>query len=443
MSEAAAVTGESWLERAFHLRAHGTTVRTEVEAGLTTFLTMAYVLAVNPLVLHEAGVPVAGALFATAVAAAVGCFLMGVLANYPFATAPGMGLNAYFTYAVVLGMHVPWRTALGAVFLSGVVFLVLTLLRIRELVIKAIPLGLKLATGAGIGLFIAFIGLKNAGVVSASQATFVTLGQVTALPTLLAMAGLMITGALLARGWKSAIMVGILVTAAAAYLTGVARAPSAIVSLPDPSGTFLQMDVRGALGLGLLQVVFVFFFVDLFDTVGTVVGLGHQAGFLTPEGDLPKAQRALLTDSIATIVGAVLGTSTVTAYIESATGVAEGGRTGLTAIVVGILFLVAVFLSPLAAGIPAIATAPALIVVGSLMLRSALDVRWSDHTEAIPAFVTMLGMPLTFSIANGLALGFISYPVIKLLAGRGREVSPLVYVLAALFVVRYWYLGAE
>jgi AGZA family xanthine/uracil permease-like MFS transporter len=439
----ASTAGESWLERAFHLRAHGTTVRTEVEAGLTTFLTMAYVLAVNPLILHQAGVPVQGALFATAVAAAVGCFLMGVLANYPFATAPGMGLNAYFTYAVVLGMHVPWRTALGAVFLSGVVFLILTLLRIRELVIKAIPLGLKLATGAGIGLFIAFIGLKNAGVVAASQATYVTLGQVTTLPVLLAIGGLIVTAALMARGWKSAIMVGILATAAAAYLSGVAKAPGSLVALPDASGTFLRMDVRGALGLGLLQVVFVFFFVDLFDTVGTIVGLGHQAGFLTPEGDLPKAQRALLTDSIATIVGATLGTSTVTAYIESATGVAEGGRTGLTAVTVGVLFLLAVFFSPLAAAIPAIATAPALIVVGSLMLRGALEVKWDDATEAIPAFLTMIGMPLTFSIANGLALGFIAYPLVKLLAGRGREVSPLVYVLAALFVLRYAYLGAE
>lgn len=434
---------EPWLERAFHLRAHGTTVRTEVEAGLTTFLTMAYVLAVNPLILHQAGVPVAGALFATAVAAAVGCFLMGALANYPFATAPGMGLNAYFTYAVVLGLHYPWQTALGAVFLSGVVFLVLTLLRIRELVVKAIPLGLKLATGAGIGLFIAFIGLKNAGVVGASEATFVTLGKITSLPTILAIAGLIVTAALMARGWKSAIMVGIILTAAAAYLTGVAQPPTAVMALPDASGTFLKMDVRGALGLGLLHVVFVFFFVDLFDTVGTVVGLGHQAGFLTPEGDLPKAQRALLTDSIATIVGATLGTSTVTAYIESATGVAEGGRTGLTAVVVGILFLFAVFFSPLAAGIPAMATAPALIVVGSLMLKGALEVRWDDETEAIPAFLTMIGMPLTFSIANGLALGFVSYPAIKLLAGRGREVSPLVYVLAALFVIRYAYLGAE
>ena len=435
--------GESWLERAFHLRAHGTTVRTEVEAGLTTFLTMAYVLAVNPLILHQAGVPLEGALFATAVAAAIGCFLMGILANFPFATAPGMGLNAYFTYAVVLGMGIPWRTALGAVFLSGVVFLVLTLLRIRELVVKAIPLGLKLATGAGIGLFIAFIGLKNAGIVSANPATFVGLGKVTELPSILAIGGLIVTGALMARGWKSAIMIGIVVTAAAAYLTGIAKAPSAVFALPQPGGTFLQMDVRGAIGLGLLHVVFVFFFVDLFDTVGTVVGLGHQAGFLTPEGDLPKAQRALLTDSIATIFGAMLGTSTVTAYIESATGVAEGGRTGLTAVTVGVLFLFAVFLSPLAAGVPAIATAPALVVVGSLMLRGALDVKWDDATEAIPAFLTMIGMPLTFSIANGLALGFVTYPLMKLLAGRGREVSVLVYVLAALFIVRYAYLGAE
>jgi AGZA family xanthine/uracil permease-like MFS transporter len=430
------------LERLFQLRANGTTPRTEIAAGFTTFLTMAYVLAVNPLILHEAGVPLEGALFATAVAAAVGCFLMGFLANYPFATAPGMGLNAYFAYTVVLGMHVPWQTALGAVFLSGVVFLLLTLLRIRELVVRAIPLGLKLATGGGIGLFIAFIGLKNAGVVIASPATLVTVGHLTGLPTLLALGGLVVTGALMARGWKSAVMVGILATAAAAFLLRVAPAPSALLALPDPSGTFLAMDVRGALGLGLLQVVFVFFFVDLFDTVGTIVGLGHQAGYLTPEGELPRAHRALLTDSLATIVGAVLGTSTVTAYIESATGVAEGGRTGLTAVTVGVLFLLALFFSPLAAAIPAVATAPALIVVGSLMLRGALEVRWSDPTEAIPAFLTLLGMPLTFSIANGLALGFITYPLMKLAAGRGREVSPLVYVLGALFVLRYVYLGA-
>lgn len=430
------------LERFFRLRENGTTVRTEVEAGLTTFLTMAYILAVNPLILSEAGVPIEGALFATALSAALGTLVMGLLANYPFALAPGMGLNAYFTYSVVLGMGVPWQTALGAVFLSGVAFILLTLGRVRELVIKAIPLTIKLATGAGIGLFIAFIGFRNAGLITASEATFVTLGRVTALPTLLALGGLILTAALMARGWKSAIIVGILATAAAAFLTGVGTPPERLFSVPDVRSTFLAMDVRGALGLGLLQVVFVFLFVDLFDSVGTLVGLGRQAGFLTPEGDLPRAQKALMADAVATTVGATLGTSTVTAYIESATGVAEGGRTGLTAVTAGLLFAVAVFLSPLATAVPAIATAPALIIVGSLMLKAVLSLAWDDPTEAVPAFLTLIGMPLTFSIANGLAIGFISYPLLKVLAGRAREVSPLVYVLALLFVLRFAYLGA-
>lgn len=430
------------LERLFHLRAHGTTVRTEVEAGVTTFLTMAYILAVNPQILAQAGVPAEGALFATAMASALGCLMMALLANYPFALAPGMGLNAYFTYTVVLGLGVPWQTALGAVFVSGVVFLLLTLGRIRQLVVRAIPLGLKLATGAGIGLFIAFIGLKNAGVVVSNPATFVTLGHLAAAPTLLALLGLVLTAALMARGWKSAIIVGIAVTAAAAYLSGVAEPPQGIVAVPDPRSTFLEMDVRGALSLGLFQVVFVFLFVDLFDTVGTLVGLGRQAGFLTPDGDLPRAQRALLADSIATTAGAVLGTSTVVAYVESATGVAEGGRTGLTAATVGGLFLLSVFFSPLAVAIPAAATAPALVIVGSLMLRNVVDVAWDDVTESVPAFLTVVTMPLTFSIANGLALGFVAYALLKLLSGRGREVSPLVYVLAGLFVLRFAYLGA-
>lgn len=439
MAETSARAG--MLERVFGLRRAGTTVRTEVEAGVTTFLTMAYILAVNPQILSEAGVPVEGALFATAVSAAFGSILMGLLANYPFALAPGMGLNAYFTYTVVLGGVADWRTALGAVFLSGIVFFVLTLLRIRELAIRAIPLTLKLATGAGIGLFIAFIGLRNAGLVAASPATLVTLGEVTGAAPLLALGGIVVTAALMARGWKSAIIAGIALTAAGAYLLGVARPPAAVLSVPDASSTFLQMDWRAALSLGLLHIVFVFFFVDLFDTVGTLVGLGHQAGFLTPEGELPRAQRALLADSVATTVGAALGTSTVTAYVESATGVAEGGRTGLTAVTAGVLFALAVFAAPLAAAVPAVATAPALVLVGSLMLPGVLSVRWDDPTEALPAFLTMIGMPLTFSIANGLALGFVSYPVVKLLAGRGREVSPLVYVLAVLFVLRYAYLA--
>jgi AGZA family xanthine/uracil permease-like MFS transporter len=433
--------GAGVLERRFRLREDGTDVRTEVEAGLTTFLTMAYILAVNPQILGEAGVPVEGALFATAVSAALGSVLMGVLANYPFALAPGMGLNAYFTYSVVIGMGVPWQTALGAVFISGIVFIALTLGRVRELVVRAIPLTLKLATGGGIGLFIAFIGLRNAGVVQASPATLVTLGDVASPPVLLAAGGLVLTAALMARGWKSAIILGIVATAAGAYLTGLARPPARLVAVPDAGSTFLQMDVAGALGLGLLQVVFVFLFVDLFDSVGTLVGLGRQAGYLTPEGDLPRAKRALMADAVATTAGAALGTSTVTAYIESATGVAEGGRTGLTAVTAGVLFGLAVFFSPLAAAVPAVATAPALIIVGSLMLKAAVGVSWDDATEAVPAFVTLVAMPLTYSIANGLALGFITYPLIKVLAGRGREVSPLVYVLAALFVLRFAYLG--
>ncbi|HVH12815.1 MAG TPA: NCS2 family permease, partial [Longimicrobium sp.] len=388
-SVADTMKGAGLLERVFHLRRAGTTVRTEVEAGVTTFLTMAYILAVNPQILSEAGVPIEGALFATAASAAFGSILMGLLANYPFALAPGMGLNAYFTYTVVLGGIADWRTALGAVFLSGIVFFCLTLLRVRELAIRAIPLTLKLATGAGIGLFIAFSGLRNAGVVAASPATMVTLGHVTSAPVLLALGGLVVMGALMARGWKSAILVGIGITAAGAYLLGVARPPAAVLALPDPSSTFLQMDWRAALSLGLLHVVFVFFFVDLFDSVGTLIGLGHQAGFLTPEGELPRAQRALLADSIATTAGAALGTSTVVAYVESATGVAEGGRTGLTAVTAGVLFGLAVFAAPLAAGIPAVATAPALVLVGSLMLRSVLSVRWDDPTEALPAFLTM------------------------------------------------------
>lgn len=431
------------LERLFHLREHGTTARIEVEAGVTTFLTMAYILAVNPRILADAGVPIGGALFATAAAAGIGSLLMGLLANYPFALAPGMGLNAYFAYTVVLGMGQSWQVALGAVFVSGVVFLILSLLRLRQLVITGIPMGLKLATSAGIGLFIAFLGLRSAGLVVGSPATLVTLGPVTEAAPLLALAGLALTAGLMSRGWRSAILLGILATAAGAYLAGIARPPAAIFAMPDAASTFLQMNVRAALGLGLLHVVFVFMFIDLFDSVGTLVGLGHQAGFLDERGELPRAQQALVADAGATMVGAALGTSTVTAYIESATGVAEGGRTGLTAVTTGLLFFLAVFLSPLAAAIPAVATAPALLVVGSLMVRGIRSVAWDDPTEAAPALLTLVGMPLTFSIANGLALGFVSYPVAKLLAGRGREVSGLTYLLAALFALRYAYLGGE
>jgi AGZA family xanthine/uracil permease-like MFS transporter len=430
-------------EHFFKLSEQHTTVRTEVAAGVTTFLTMAYIIFVNPAILAEAGVPRSGALFATCIASAAGSLMMGLVANYPFALAPGMGLNAYFTYTVVLGLHHDWRVALGAVFISGVVFLILTLARIRALIVDAIPLTMKTAVAAGIGLFIAFIGLKNAGVIAASPATFVTLGHIISKPVLLALGGLLVTGALMARGFKSAIIIGILTVTLAAILLGLSPLPTQVIDQPDWHSTFLQLDVRGALRLGLFDVVFVFLFVDLFDTIGSLMGLGQQAGYLTPEGRMPRVNRALFADAAATIVGSLLGTSTVVTYIESATGVSEGGRTGLVAVVVALLFILATFFSPIAGAIPSVATAPALIIVGALMIRAVLSIKWDDVTEAIPAFLTMLAMPLTFSIANGLALGFIFYPLLKALAGRWREASPLVYLLAVLFVLRYVYLGGE
>src|SRR5262245_61021514 len=317
------------LERLFKLSENKTTIRTELAAGLTTFLTMAYIIFVNPQILSEAGVPFSGAMFATCLSAAVGSLMMGLLANYPFALAPGMGLNAYFTYTVVLGLHHDWHTALGAVFISGVVFLILTLARIRALIVDAIPLTMKTAVAAGIGLFIAFIGLKNAGVIAASPATFVTLGHIISKPVLLALGGLLVTGALMARRFKSAIIIGIFAVTAAAILMGLAKLPTHVVEVPDWRSTFLQLDVRGALQLGLLDVVFVFLFVDLFDTIGSLMGLGQQAGYLTPEGRMPRVNRALFADAVATIGGSLFGTSTVVTYIESATGVSEGGRTGL------------------------------------------------------------------------------------------------------------------
>ncbi|HMV46473.1 MAG TPA: NCS2 family permease [Blastocatellia bacterium] len=431
------------LERLFKLSENNTTIRTEVAAGVTTFLTMAYIIFVNPSILSEAGVPFSGALFATCIGAAVGSLMMGLVANYPFALAPGMGLNAYFTYSVVKTMGYDWRVALGAIFLSGVVFLILTLARIRAMIVDAIPMTMKTAVAAGIGLFIAFIGLKNAGVIAASPATFVTLGHIVSKPVLLSLGGLLVTAVLMARGFKSAIIIGIFAVTAAAMAFGLAKLPASFVQLPDWRSTFLQLDIRGALKLGLFDVVFVFLFVDLFDTIGSLMGLGRQAGYLTADGKMPRVNRALFADAVATIVGSLFGTSTVVTYIESATGVSEGGRTGLTAVVVAALFLLAVFFSPIAGAIPPIATAPALILTGALMISAVKTIDWEDLTEAVPAFLTILAMPLTFSIANGLAIGFIFYPLLKVLTGRAREASPLVYVLAALFVLRYVYLSAE
>jgi adenine/guanine/hypoxanthine permease len=430
------------LERYFRLHENQTTVRREFLGGLTTFLTMAYIVVVNPQILAQAGMPVEGVVFATCISAAAATLVMGLYANYPIALAPGMSLNAYFTYSVCLGMHVPWRTALGVIFISGVFFLILTVTRVREQIVNGIPDCLKHSTAGGIGMFIAFVGLRNAKLVVANPATFVSLGSLTNREAQMAAAGLALILILMARKVSGAILIGIVATSGLGILRGMATWPSAIFSLPHPSSTWLQLDLRGALHLGLLEIIFVFLFVDLFDNVGTLVGVCEQGGFVQ-NGKIPRVGRALVSDAVGTIIGSLTGTSTVTSYIESAAGVAAGARTGLSNIFVAALFLAASFCTPLASAIPAYATAPALILVGALMVESIGRVEWSEFTEAIPAFVTLLATPLTFSIATGLSLGLMSYTLVKVAAGRFREISPVIWILTALFVLRYVYLAAE
>jgi AGZA family xanthine/uracil permease-like MFS transporter len=430
------------LERVFRLQENQTTVRRELLGGLTTFMTMAYVVVVNPRILSEAGMPVEGVLFATCISAAIATLIMGLWANYPIALAPGMSLNAYFSYSIVIGRGVPWQTALGVVFLSGTLFLVLTLTNIREQIVNGIPDCLKHGTAAGIGLFIAFIGLRNAKMIVANSATLVGLGKASDPQVLLAAAGLVIIAILMARGVGSAIVLGIVAVAVAGIPLGVSHWPDHLFSLPHPAGTFLKLDFRSAFKLGLGELIFVFFFVDLFDNVGTLVGVCEQGGFLR-DGKLPRASRALLADAFGTMFGALAGTSTVTSYIESAAGVAAGARTGLGNLVIAAFFLVAMFCAPLVTAIPAYATAPALILVGALMCGAVARVRWDDFTEAFPAFLTVVATPLTFSIATGLSLGLLSFTFIKVGAGRHREISPLIWVLSGLFLLRYAFLGAE
>jgi adenine/guanine/hypoxanthine permease len=429
------------LERYFGLSAHGTTARTEILAGFTTFLTMAYIVAVNPAILGEAGMPMGAVAAATCLAAGFGSILMGLASNTPLALAPGMGLNAYFTYTVVKGMGIPWPTALGCVFLSGAAFLVLTLTGVRQLIVGAVPRSLFAAVAAGIGLFIAFIGLKDAGIIVSNPATSVGLGDLTAPTAALAIAGLIVIAALQAWNVQAAILVGVTLTALAAWALGLA--PPAAAGGGDLSATAFRLDVGGALGLkggrlaGLLEIVFVFLFVDLFDNVGTLVAVTKRAGLVEPDGTIPRLGRILLVDSIATMVGAAAGTSTVTSYIESAAGVAAGGRTGLTSVTVGALFLLTLFAAPLVTRIPTAATAPALILVGALMVGAVSEVDWSDAKLAIPAFLTLVTIPLTYSIANGLAFGVTSYAVLQLVTGNARRRDWLMYLLAALFVVRF------
>jgi len=429
------------IERYFRLTENQTTVRREFLGGVTTFITMAYIVVVNPQILAQAGMPVEGVVFATCAASAAATLVMGLYANYPIALAPGMSLNAYFTYSVCLGMHVPWRTALGVIFLSGVFFLILTVTRVREQIVNGIPECLKYSTAGGIGMFIAFVGLRNAKLVVANPATFVSLGSFADHEAQLACVGLAIMLVLMARKIGGAILIGIFATTGLGILRGTASWPKAIFSVPHPSSTWLQLDLRGALHLGLLEIIFVFLFVDLFDNVGTLVGVCEQGGFVK-DGKIPRVGRALVSDAVGTIFGALTGTSTVTSYIESAAGVAAGARTGLSNVFVAGLFLLAAFCAPLAAAIPGYATAPALILVGALMTESIARVEWKEFTEAIPAFVTLVATPLTFSIATGLSLGLISYTLVKVAAGKFREVSAVIWILTALFILRYVYLAA-
>ena len=429
------------LDRYFRLTENQTTVRHELLGGITTFLTMAYIVVVNPQILSQAGMPVEGVVFATCIAAAAATLVMGLYANYPIALAPGMSLNAYFTYSVCLGMHVPWRTALGVIFFSGVFFLILTVTRVREQIVNGIPDCLKHSTAGGIGMFIAFVGLRNAKLVVANPATFVSLGSFSNREAQLACVGLAIMLIFMTRKISGAILIGIFATTGLGILRGMASWPTAIFSWPHPSSTWLQLDLRGALHLGLLEIIFVFLFVDLFDNVGTLVGVCEQGGFVK-DGKIPRVGRALVSDAVGTIFGALTGTSTVTSYIESAAGVAAGARTGLSNIFVAALFLLAALCSPLAAAIPAYATAPALILVGALMTESIGRVDWKEFTEAVPAFVTLLATPLTFSIATGLSLGLISYTLVKTAAGKFREISPVIWILTVLFLLRYAYLAA-
>ncbi|HTW30273.1 MAG TPA: NCS2 family permease [Candidatus Sulfotelmatobacter sp.] len=433
--------GSFLLERFFRLRENQTTVRSEFLGGLTTFITMAYIVVVNPQILSKAGIPVEGVVFATCISAAVATLVMGLYANYPIALAPGMSLNAYFTYVVCLGMHVPWQTALGVIFFSGVFFLLLTVTRVREQIVNGIPGCLKHSTAGGIGMFIAFVGLRNANLVVANPATFVSLGSFANHEAQLACLGLGIMLVLMTRKVTGAILIGVLVTTLIGIFRHMSSWPTAVFSWPHPAATWLKLDLRGALHLGLFEIIFVFLFVDLFDNVGTLVGVCEQGGFVK-DGKIPRVGRVLISDAVGTIVGSLTGTSTVTSYIESAAGVAAGARTGLSNVFVAGLFLLAAFCSPLAAAIPGYATAPALILVGALMTESIGRVDWNDFTEAIPAFVTLLATPLTFSIATGLSLGLISYTLVKVAAGKFRDVSPIIWILTVLFIFRYIYLAA-
>lgn len=428
------------LERYFAFADHGTTWRTELLAGLTTFVTMAYIIFVNPSILAETGMPIAAVTVATCLCAAFGSILMGALANYPLALAPGMGLNAYFTYTVVKGMGVPWPVALGAVFLSGIIFLLLTLGGIRQRLLAAIPYQLHAAVAGGIGLFIAFIGLRNAGLIVPSPATTVTLGNLHSPPVLLAVFGIALIAILQALRVRAAMLLGVLGTLVVGILFHQVHWTPATLNPAAIRATAFHLDLRGALHLNALEIIFVFLFVDLFDNIGTLVAVTERAGLIAPDSTIPRLDRIFFADAASTVVGSLAGTSTVTSYIESASGVAAGGRTGVTAIVTGLCFLVSIFVAPLVGAIPSFATAPALILVGALMVASAARIDWDEPRIAIPAFLTLLTIPLTYSIATGLSFGIISFAALELATGRARKEHWMLYLLAVLFIARFVWL---
>ncbi|MEQ6333732.1 NCS2 family permease [Sphingobium sp. MK2] len=448
MTDVAIQPGGGRLERYFGLTERGTSAQTEILAGFTTFLTMAYIVLVNPAILGQAGMPIAAVAAATCFAAAFGSILMGLVANTPLALAPGMGLNAYFSFTVVQQMGIPWPIALGCVFISGIAFLILTLTGVRQMIVAAIPMHLFAAVAGGIGLFIGFIGLKNAGIVVANPATFVALGDLKAPGAALALFGLLVIGVLSVWNVRGAMLIGIIATTLVGWLFGQVTVSPEPYSLDALTGTAFQLDLPGVFGLtgshglGLLEILFVFLFVDLFDNIGTLVAVTKRAGLMDKAGRIPRLNRILITDATATIVGSVAGTSTVTSYVESAAGVQAGGRTGLTAVVTGILFLATMFVAPYAQIVPLAATAPALIIVGGLMLLPLTEVEWEDPLSAIPAFLTVAMIPLTFSIANGLAFGITAHAILKFLRGTATKGDWFLFLLAALFVVRFIWMSA-
>ncbi len=441
---------KDYLERFFKLKELNTNLRTEIIAGLTTFMTMAYIIFVNPAIISQAGIDFASAIMATSLSAAFSTILMGLYTNYPIALAAGMGQNTFFTYTVCLGMGISWQVALGCVFIEGILFILLTLSKIRQAIVEAIPFSLRSGIAAGIGLLIALVGLKEGGLIVTHPSTLLGLGEITHPVPILTFLGLIVSAVLLAKNIKGALLLGILFTTFIGIPLGIVKYQGIVSLPPSLNFTFMKMDILGALKLGLVSIIFVFLFMDLFDTVGTVAGLAELGGFIK-NGKFPGLKKVMLVDAIGTCIGASLGTPTVTSYVESSAGIASGGRSGLSSIITGMGFLVATFFYPLVQMVGGgyrmpggeilhPITAPALIIVGCLMGNSLSKIKWSDYTEAIPAFIAAIMIPFTFSIATGIAFGFISYAALKLLSARAKEVSWLIYILAIIFILRFLYL---